>query len=462
MATFQEEIKTAASTKISTQSSTEWNYYQVTALQFFFLYFLLQIFPLDWKFYQQLFSINWLHLSYADIFNLAHYTPDFLGVGQSFGNWIIVAFLAAISTFIWQYLEKSRGKKITDNDTLFYWLRTIVRYRLAIAVFAFGFLKFYSVFSPYPSLSNLNTQYGQYTDWKLFSLSLGIVPAYQSFLGLIEIFAGALLLFRKTASIGAFILTFFIGNIFFSNLAYSGGEYVYSLYLLSLATAVFAFDFLRLYRLVGLQLPTSPNTFKPVFAGKLKTLRIASKAIVIVVFVLYAAQVASAYKNGGYKYPTTKGLSNASGLYNVSSFVVGKDTLAYSLTDSVRWKDVVFEKWATISIRTNKPVVLDTVKIEKVVIGNVLKTYESEESSSRLYYDYTIDSVNHLLHLKNKNLHYVSDSLQLSYSRPSTKTIVLSGINQKGDSIHVILDKVDKKYLLQEAAKEGRRKGIKI
>ena len=74
-----------------------------------------------------------------------------------------------------------------------------------------------------------------FTRWKLFSLSLGIVPGYESFLGAVEILAGLLLLNRKTASIGAFIVIIFTGNVFVSNLAYEGGEQVYSLYLIVLA-----------------------------------------------------------------------------------------------------------------------------------------------------------------------------------------------------------------------------------
>jgi hypothetical protein len=42
--------------------------------------------------------------------------------------------------------------------------------------------------------------------------------------------------------------------------------------------------------------------------------------------------------------------------------------------------------------------------------------------------------------------------------RPDKRTILLDGVNQLGDSLHVRLEKVNKKYLLQE----GRRKPIRI
>uniref|UniRef100_UPI003B58711A hypothetical protein n=1 Tax=Noviherbaspirillum sp. ST9 TaxID=3401606 RepID=UPI003B58711A len=43
------------------------------AFRFFFLYFLLQVVPLDWKFYRQLIDIDWGQLHYGDIFLITKY-----------------------------------------------------------------------------------------------------------------------------------------------------------------------------------------------------------------------------------------------------------------------------------------------------------------------------------------------------------------------------------------------------
>jgi hypothetical protein len=73
----------------------------------------------------------------------------------------------------------------------------------------------------------------------------------------------------------------------------------------------------------------------------------------------------SAYqKNDVYHFPATKGLPNISGIYNVASFHFKQGHLAYSPNDPVRWKDVVFEKWNTVSIRSNRPVIIDTNNVE--------------------------------------------------------------------------------------------------
>jgi hypothetical protein len=441
---------------------TPWKEYEKVGFRFFFLYFLIQAFPLDPKYFAQVFSLPWGKLRYQDIFTVAHYTPRFFGAAPTFADWGIVILAAVLGTGIWTAADKGRAK---SYDNLYYWIRVIVRYRLAIGLLAYGFIKLYPLQSPYPSLSNLNTHYGDFTRWKLFSLSLGIVPSYEAFLGGVEIAAGLLLLFRKTSSIGALIVVFFTGNVFMSNLAYEGGEYVYSAYLISLSLFVLAFDIQRLTSLLVFQRPTAPNTFKPVLKEQWQRYgRLGLKTLTLFFFVvLFGFRTRWGAHHDPYQFPETKGLTGASGLYNVSLFRLGKDTLQYSPTDSLRWKNVVFERWATLSVAGNQPSVIDSDNTENVTaVSDIDKTYELEGTSGRSYYNYGIDSVNHLLTLQNKNAHDSTDKWVLRYDRPDAGRIILSGLNAHNDSVYVVLDRIDKKYLLEEASKTGRGRGLKL
>lgn len=425
-------------------------------IRLFFLYFFLQVVPLDWKFYRELFSIDWGHLHYGALFDLAHYTPRWFGETQHYGDLIIIFGIALLGAVVWGFADRGR-----DNEyyrKVYYWARVIVRYRLAIAMLAYGFIKLYPLQAPFPSLSNLNTNYGDFTRWKLFSLSLGIVPSYESFLGLVEIVGALLLFYRRSASIGAFIIAVFLGNVFMSNLAYGGGDEVYSLYLISLALFVLSQDVVRLADLLVFQRPAAPNTFRP--GSGLRYGRWVLKTLFVVVFVfLYGFKTRH---EGTYQYPVSRGLPGAAGVYNVSLFRVNQDTLAYSKTDPVRWQDVVFEKWATLSIRSLRPVVLDSNNVERPSVEGVDRTYELEGAAGRHYYSYEADTVNNLLVLQNKNPHYKGESMILHYNRPDSSHIVLSGFDQDKHSIYVVLDRVNKKYLLEEAAHKGRQGTLKL
>ncbi|WP_406825220.1 DoxX family protein [Pedobacter sp. KACC 23697] len=423
--------------------------------RFFFLFFILQAIPLSVDFFKIVFGFNWFHISYGDIFNLTRLSAKFLPGADSFINWIIVAIIAIIGAVAW---GKSKYKDI-DYDQFYYWLRVVVRYRLAIGIIGYGFIKFFPLQAPFPSISNLNTSYGDFTDWKIFSMSLGIVPSYEAFLGAIEILAGLLLFFRKTATIGAAIILIFTGNVFVSNLAYEGGEFVYATYLVTFALFVLWFDAQRIYNLVSLERPTLPNSFKPQFVGKIKSLRLVLKILVIFFFVfLYGFKTYSGFHHDPYQFPRTKGLAKAAGIYNVSEFRINGRVLPYAVADSVRWKDVVFEKWATISVRSDRKVIVDSANYEQVFKNDKDRDYELAGTAGRHYYSYTIDSVNHVLLLDNKNPHYKGEQLRLSYSRPDSATVILSGTNQHRDSIYVVLNKIDKKYPL----KLSRRKALKL
>lgn len=458
---FSEPVRVNDSQGLFAQREPEaWTEPEKGLFRFFFLYFFIQAVPLDLRFYGDLLTIHWDKYYYRDLFNLSRYAPRFFGSVDTFANWGVVALIALVGTVIWTL--RDRGRR--NYNELYYVLQVILRYRLAIGVLAYGFIKLFPMQAPLPSISNLNTAYGDFSAWKLFSMSLGIVPSYESFLGLVEITGGLLLLNRKTATIGTLIILPFTGNVFMSNLAYEGGEYVYSFYLITIALFLFAFDAIPLIRLLSLELPTKPHRFKFVLTEPWqRTARLALKsAFIFFGVILYGYKTYAAYQSGPYQFPQAPGLSGASGLYNVTEFRLNNQVVPYSREDSARWQDVVFEKWATLSIKSNRPVKLHQPNTEQIGLTDADRDYELAGSAGRHYYAYQIDSARHLLTLENRNPNYAGETWQLRYERPSANRIILSGRDQNRDSVYVVLDKLNKKYLLNEAAKAGRRGTLKL
>jgi hypothetical protein len=437
--------------------SPEWKGYEKILFRFVAIYFFIQAVPLDWKYYRDVFSANWFSPHYRDIFYLAHYSPRVFSNVPVFADWAVIAAIALAGTALWTVLDK----KSKEYTSLYYGLRVILRYRLAIALLAYGFLKFFPQQMPEPSISSLNTNYGDITNWKVFSLSTGIVSGYEAFLGFIEITAALLLLNRKTTWLGAFIIIPFAGNVFLSNLAYEGGEYVYSFGLIGFASFLLVYDVKRLIELTSFEQTTEPDHYKPVFAGWQKNTRLALKSFVILFFVgVYGYKTYAGQFNDPYQYPKTPGLADAAGVYNVTTFSVNNHELPYSTTDPIRWKDVVFEKWNTISIRSNKPVTISTATTEELFLQDKDRNYEFAGSAGRHYYTYSTDSIQHVLTLQNRNPNH-TEKLVLHYER-NGDAITLTGIDEQSDSLQVVLNKVDRKYVLEEAKKTGRGRGLKL
>jgi hypothetical protein len=440
-----------------------WKTYEKVLFRLAFIYFFLQTFPLDWKFYRHLLSIDWLHLSFRELFQIAKYTPQFISGTYdpqnwglaTFADWGFIFILAVIGSIIWSFLDQQR-----DNYARLYaCLRIIVRYRLAVAVIAYGFLKLFQLQAPYPSISSLNTPYGDFTTWKMFSLSLGIVPGYESFLGAVELVAGIFLLYRKTATIGATILIFFTGNVFMSNLAYEGGEVVYSFYLVTLALFLVFYDGLRIIKLIILHVPVAPAIPVLTWTKQQQIVRLVLKSALILVFlVVYGFSSHNDAANHGYHFSTQKGLKGFSGLYTVTNFTKNGNMHPYSLEDTARWQDVVFEKWATLSVRINNKDSIYNENVEQVPLTKQESSFESSGATGRRYFRYQADTVRHLLHLKDP--HATEAAGTLTYTLQPDSSLLLSGVI-RGDTVLATLQKQTKVYLLK-AAQKGRRNGLKL
>ncbi|WP_353132755.1 DoxX family protein [Pseudopedobacter sp.] len=437
---------------VSSGYTSTWKNSEKLVIKFLFIYFIILSVPLDWKYYISLFSIDWTGLNFYDLFTLSKYVPVFFGL-DGYASLIIPVFLAAIGAIIWQ-----RSKE-PDYDSLYYWLRVIVRYRLAIGIIAYGFIKLFPLQMPYPSLSNLHTNYGDFYAWKIYFHTVGIAQWYESFLGFVEILAGVLLLFRRTVTFGSGIIIGFTGNVFAANLAYDAGEQVYSLYLVILAAFLFAYDAPRLYSLLIRERYTIANKFQPTFNSKnIKNIRIALKAFIAVFLLVLGATTYANYTKEPYKLPKTTGLSGSYGYYNVREFKLNNQLIPYSRTDSNRWQNVVFEKWATISIKIAKPITLDRSTAEGYYSNDIDRNYESAGVGGRRYFSYDADTVKKKLYLVNKNKNHSEEKFELNYQFLNDSTIVLSGVNEKKDSVHAVLDKVNRKYMLYE----GRRKPVRL
>ena len=427
----------------------KWNNYQKLVLRFFTVYFLLQLFPAGIT--RDLDGIHLLSLQF--LLRLATYTPQYLP-NEGFANWGIPVLAAIALTAVWTASEK--GER--NYDAIYYWLRLVLRYKLSLGIVAYGLLKIFPLQMPYPSLSNLHTEYGQFLPWKIYFHTFAITQGYESFLGFAEVVSGLLLLYRRTVTIGAALVIGMTGNVVAANFAYDIGEQVFSTYLLAIALFLFAHDVPRLYSLLAEQKYTFANKPKPSFGSKISRLQLTLKSLVTLFILLLAVTVYTNYKSDPYKIPADPGLAGATGFYNVRTFIFNKDTIPYSLTDTNRWQNVVFEKWATISIKTARPVKIDFSKGDNFNASAIDRNYESAGVGGRHYYAYQPDTLRPALYLENKNPKHAGESFTLRYERPSANTIIVRGSNERQDSIYAVLERVDKKHLLFV----GRRKPIRL
>ncbi|WP_114790800.1 hypothetical protein U0035_20485 [Niabella yanshanensis] len=408
-------------------------------------------------------SIKNAPFSFETVFQLFTYRTSFIPESQSvsqpftgYWNWLIALIVALVGTIIWYVLDKGKAK---EYNRLYYFLRVFIRVRLALAVVTTGIIKLLPLQLPKPSLSDYHTEYGDFLSWKIYYLSTSVTFAgYVPAIGLLELLGGILLLFRKTAAIGSGLLIAVLSNVVISNFVFDIGEQVYSSFLLLLAIFIFSYDFPRFYSLLFLRVQTRPDPFWANTSSERATLKKVLRGVFVVVFVFFGIGAYRSYSSSQLPYSPEAGIKDTRGYYDVQSFVYNKDTLPYSLVDPVRWQNVVFESWNTISVRDNVPVIIDSTRPQLLWHPDSLKNFDKIGNAGRHFYRYTYSPAadnGYRLQLFEKSTNIKKYDLDIQIA---DSIIYARGADNKGDSLYVQLVRYSKKYLLDA----GRRKPIKI
>ena len=494
-----------------------WTAFQRIAFRISLLFFIIMAIPNSHRWYEQVFALNWFNLDYRDLYDICRFSSGITWFGnttfgsrfQGYSIWVNTFFFALIAGLIWTIVLRLIKREERNYDQLFYWLNVIVRYRAGLGIIGFGFTKLFPVQMPYPSLGILDTDYGDLTAQKIFWLSFGIVPWYQVFAGILEVVAGAMLFFRKTTGIGAALLIGALGAIVVVNFAYDGGVHVYSSYFVLLSLFLLVPYYRPFYNLFVVEVPDQIKLYFPVLRPSFNYLRIALKAWVIFIFlgVLFYLQYVD-YRYDPYKQPSSAGVKELRGHYQVTEFRLNGDSHPFDPNDSIRWQSATFEKWSTLTFRVNRALPLDLSNGGGSSKLDVNRTFEmTGVAGGQRAFHYYADTDKHTLYLEDKYRIYpdrnpsgttaepaityadwIPDSIrplfdqEVNYVHPRARTtrrirsieqgrkeaakairerfvvnyqvfddgqrVILSGIDENRDSLYVVLDKVDKDFKL--------------
>jgi hypothetical protein len=527
-----------ASANGSKNNTVKWKEWHLIAFRISFIFFVSICIPNNIEWYKHVINIDWSNLHYRDLYDIARFGSGLNFFGntifgnalQGYANWIITLLFSIVASLVWTFIDKKRNPVPSEYTILYYWLRAIVRYRAGIGIIGFGFTKLFPVQMPYPSYGLLNTDFGDFTAQKIYWLSIGIVPWYQVFAGVVEIAAGALLFFRKTTLIGAALLFGALGDIVYVNFAYDGGVHVYSSYFVLLSAFLMVHYIPALYNLLILEKPSRivsyyPSFSKPWQQGARVSLKVATIGVFLVL-LFYLQWINFLYDP--YKQPSTKGITSLRGYYNVATFRLNGKEIPYSRLDTVRWQEATFENWTSLTFKVNKPTALDLSNGGGDPQRDINRTFElTGTAGGRRVFHYYADTVENILYLQDKykaqpdrrnvvagaggdgpgngappekriaipenrkagiySDSWISDAawkhigdevdfidsraasarrdrefaetsrkfdkrnrMMLKYHTSDGDHVILEGLNEDQDSIYIVLDKVDRKYILSQ------------
>lgn len=428
-----------------------WKTPQKVLLRTFTIYAALTVIPLVPSFYQQDFDAGFSVTNYPwrwlDV--ISQNNPWFFSNqgGKNYFGWLITLIVCVVAGTAWTLIEKqvSKNRNVLegkqDDSRLYNLFFILVRYQIALRMSWFAIAKVFPVQMPFPTLSQLNTNLGDFTAGKLYWLTTGVSPFFEVFAGLFELTATVLILFRRTTTLGALMMIAILLPIWFVNIGYDAGVELASLHLLLLSLLLLAKNADKFWTLLIRHQQAALTYIKPpVFSQKWKQqVLIALKVAFIFVFLIYRGYHYERLYAAGktFKLPLDNGVESFTGLYKVSNFSINGRAISYAPDDTIRWQNVVFEKFNTISIKVDKPFKLNT--------QNKIRTTEYYGNIGRLFYGYEADTVKKILTLKNRA--DTADKIVFYYQIPSPGKFVLRGLKGR-DSINVELDKVNRNYPL--------------
>jgi len=446
----------------------------------FFIFFFILIVPLNTAFYEQWFTTDWSKLHIRDMgklsgssFNpikVASHRPGANDTGgipvskqslltiypesgefglESYVNWGLAFIIGLAGAAVWSLLDR----KTRSYNALYYFLGVGVSYAMVIQLQGLTFSKIFPTQMPDLALTQLNTPFGDFVAQKLYWIQFSFVHDYEIFAGYAELLIMFFLFFRQTRALGAALALAMVGNIAFANHAYDGGIHLAASFY-ALGGAFVLWRYLpALWKLLVKEENTQLRiTYYPFAKPWQKYGRIAFKIFIFGFYFVTSAYLHwYNYKHDSYKVPSRPGLANARGFYDVSEFKVNNKSIPYSPVDSLRWQDVTFEKWSTLSFSVFNTFMIHGEAGRGKQFKDVDRTYESAGTGGgRRHFYYEADTVNKVLHLQNKNKVYGDQKIDLHYFRPSDSQIILWGKNEYQDSVYIVLNRKEKNYPLYQ------------
>jgi len=341
MAAAADPISSSVGTVPRPESIQPWSLAKRVAFRLVCLYWLLYLLPVarpiaPWA------AVHIFHLSGP----VTRYQVT--GSGDTTLDYIqnlIDLVLAIAGALLWSALDWKRQ----GYSKLHPWLILLLRYSLAFTLFGYGFAKVFPQQFPYPNPVRMFERFGDFSPMGVLWSFMGASQPYTFFGGLMELLGAYLLLFRRTATLGALVSAGVLLNVVVLNFCYDVPVKLFSTNLFLIAVTIATPDAMRLIRLLVLRQSSGPLSV----AGPVLEQRWAGLAGVGIKIALIAS-VTGAHLYSGYRMLQTAVLHPAHppiyGIYDVESFVRdGKEVPP--LTTDRRWRTFIATYPTSIQVK---------------------------------------------------------------------------------------------------------------
>lgn len=294
------------------------------------------------------------------------------GSGDRTFDWVLnflIVMLALAATAVWSIADRKRE----SYPGLYKWFRLFMRFALAGTMFSYGFAKLIPLQMPFPRLDRLLEPYGNFSPMGVLWSSIGASRSYEIFSGCAETAGGLFLIFPRTTTFGALICLADMTQVFVLNMTYDVPVKLLSFNLILFALFLLAGDGQRLANVLFLNRTAAPDLrpalFRRVFANRAALgVQIAFGILLMGVNLRGSVQGVSEY---GWKSPKPA----LYGIWDVKNFSVDGQERPPLLTDTERWRRIVFDSFGTMSVTATVHGMDDTRRTYGLAINTATKTF---------------------------------------------------------------------------------------
>ncbi|MCY1067067.1 hypothetical protein OV090_20060 [Nannocystis sp. RBIL2] len=253
--------------------------------------------------------------------------------------WYLV--LAVVGAIVWAVLPHRR----LPFPTQYAWLRIVVRYGLAMMMLSYGFLKVFGGQMEPLGPVHLSRTYGESSPGGLLWSFMGFSPFYKGFTGMAEVIGGALLLWRRTATLGALVTAGVMAHVVVLNYCYDVAVKIYSSLFMLMALFLVAHEARALIDLFVRGRAAALADPSPVLGRRMRIARVVLKAVVFV--SILETPVKTAIRQAAPQ-PEPGPLAGA---WEVVEFVHDGQVRPWSQHDELRWRQLVILPYPMALVR---------------------------------------------------------------------------------------------------------------
>jgi len=260
---------------------------------------------------------------------------------------------AGVATVVWSLLDRCRPA----YPKLYQWLRLFLRLAPGAALIGYGMDKVVPLQMGQPSLLTLTKNFGDIPPGGLLWSFIGASQPFEIFTGLVETVGGILLIYPRTAVLGAVVGAASMFFVFMLNLCYDIPVKLYSFHLLLFGIFILAPELGRLARLFLLGERVELTKPIPLFSRRWLNIGL---LVLQAAFGLY--QFHDALKGnlqGALNFGFLSPDSPLRGIWSVEEFTVDGKVQPPLLTDETRWRTVIFDGSGSANVRVGNHTVLN-------------------------------------------------------------------------------------------------------